>query len=78
MLGKRLLGAAGIALAAVLAAAAADLLPERMAEVSKQVCVREGHWATVPASRPAPSSPTVVASAASSAVEPTRPARGPR
>jgi hypothetical protein len=37
MLGKRLLGGAGIALAAVLAAAAADLLPERMAEVSKQV-----------------------------------------
>ena len=37
MLGKRLLGAAGIGLAAVLAAAAADLLPERMAEVSKQV-----------------------------------------
>jgi len=37
MLGKRLLGGAGIALAAVLAAAAADLLPDRMAEVSKQV-----------------------------------------
>jgi hypothetical protein len=37
MLGKRLLGGAGMGLAALLAAAAADLLPERMAEVSKQV-----------------------------------------